>query len=302
MTVRFVVARPHELAPYVESMRALEREIAYPIADGADEFRIDHGDAYHPFFSEMGTAYFVLALEGERVVGTVTGIYRDAVIRERTRKALYAADFKVARSHRGGHLARSLLFFAARATFRMPGGLSWRLAYIAAMRGKRGDVTSTVRGIHLGQVASPLARLAVYFAPPEQLASLDTSSPPAPPRPDRGIDLSPADAPHLVSTAGKKDLRLSSTDGAPWPLVHLPHGPATALPTWPAYLRASGQEMIDRGMRGPACFAVDDRLVDHVAWLERRGVKPGAACTVYALSLTRSTWGTSWAHLATSEI
>ena len=43
--VRFVVPRPDTLGPYVERLRLLEREILYPIADGADHFFIDHGPA-----------------------------------------------------------------------------------------------------------------------------------------------------------------------------------------------------------------------------------------------------------------
>ena len=309
MTIRFAVARPHELAPYVESLRVLERDIPYPIADGADEFRIDHGNAYHPFFSEMGESFFVLALDGERVVGTVTGVHRQAMLRARATKVLYAADLKIARDHRGGALARRLLSFAARSLFTSRGGLSWRLAYVAAMRGKHGDVTRTVRGVHLGKVARPLAELSLYFVAPQELAALDVTSAPAPlrPRHEDGIDLSPprageaVDAPGFVTTAGKKDLRLRST-GAPWPLVHLRHGPADASPSWPSYLKSCGEAMLARGLLGPACFGVDARLTDHVAWLSRRALEPAAACNIHALSLTLRTRGAAWLHLATSEI
>ena len=307
MTVRFVHAPAHELAPYVDQLRALEREIPYPIADGQDEFRIDHGDAYHPFFSDMGEAHFILALDGDRAVGTVAGVLREAVLRGHRTKVLYAADMKVARTHRGGNLARRMLLFAARKMAVQPRGLSWRLAYVAAMRGAKGDVTRTVRGLHLGQLARPLAVLSLFFTPPEQLAALDLTDAPPPARIEDGLDLSPLDEartptdPLLVTTAGKKDLRLRSTS-APWPLVHLVRGPATTSPSWPAYLKACGAAMVARGLQGPACFAIDQRLRGHVDWLARRGVEPGASCTVYALSLTRRARGASWVHLATSEI
>ena len=307
MSVRFVHARAHELSPYVEQLRALEREIPYPIADGEDEFRIDHGDTYHPFFSDMGEAHFILALDGDRAVGTVAGVLREAVLRGHRTKLLYAADMKVARTHRGGNLARRMLLFAARKMVLQPGGLSWRLAYVAAMRGAKGDVTRTVRGLHLGQLARPLAVLSLYFTPPAQLAGLDLETAPASPRLADGLDLSPLDdarpspEPGFVTTAGKKDLRLRST-GAPWPLVHLVAGPATTRPSWPAHLRACGEALGARGLPGPACFALDRRLTAHVDWLARHDIQPGAACTVYALSLTRRTVGASWVHLATSEI
>jgi len=312
MTLRFVHARADELGPYVAGLRALEADIEYPIADGADRFRIDHGERYHPFFSEMGEAHFIVALDGERVVGTVAGVLRPACIRGRITRALYAADMKVAASHRGGGVSRKMLMFATRKMIGERGGLSWRYAYVAAMRGERGDVTRTVRGVHPGKLARAAARLALFFPSPEQLAALDIAGAPPPLHLADGIDLSigvendrtapPRDEPLVTSTAGKKDLRLRSTGGAPWPLVHLPIAPARATPSWAAYLRDGGRAMIARGMAGPACFAVDERLVEHVGWLGRNGIGAGAVCTVYALSLTPRARGAAWIHLATSEI
>jgi len=309
MSVRFLLLRPEELSPWVERLRALERDIEYPIADGADAFRIDHGERYHPFFSEMGeSSRFLLAVDGDRVVGTVVGVLRDTLLRAHAVKAVYGADMKIAREYRGAALSRKMLLFGLSQFVRTPEGRSWRFGYVAAMRGAKGDVMRTVRGLHPGRIVHAAARLNVYFAPPERLAALDVRSAPPSPRLDEGLDLSPSpppahvEPPGLVSTAGRKDLRLRSTGGSPWPLVHLPYGPARALPSWPHYLRASGEAMGSRGLPGPACFAVDLRLDAHVRWLSRHGIEPGAVCTVYALPLTLRSRGASWLHLATSEI
>ena len=308
MTLHFVHVPASELAPYGDGLRALERDIEYPVADGADAFRIDHGASYERFFSSMGDAHFILALEGSRVVGTVAGILREGLLRGRATPVLYAADMKVAATHRGSGLSRKMLMFAMRSMFREPNAFAWRYAYVAAMRGAKGDVTRTVRGVHPGKLVRAAAELALYFTPPEQLAALDTRGAPDPPRLENGIDLSasqPADllqGPGLLSTAGRKDLRLRSTGGAPWPLVHLPYGPARAPSGWPHYLKACGEAMRASGTLGPACFGVDVRLRDHVSWLARSGVEAGAVCTVYALSVTFRTRGAQWLHLATSEI
>ena len=64
----------HALAPFVEDLRALERDVSYPIDDGRDRFVLSHGDAYHPFFSSMGEAHFVVALEKGRVVGCIAAV------------------------------------------------------------------------------------------------------------------------------------------------------------------------------------------------------------------------------------
>jgi len=307
MTIRFLDVQSEAIGPYVEQLRDLERAIEYPIADGADAFRIDHGELYHPFFSTLGEAHFILALDGERVVGTVAGVLREGHLRGRSTKVFYGADLKVAPSHRGRRLPQRMAAFGLRKMFRTPRGLSWRYAYVAAMRGEKGDVMRTVRGVHVGHLGRRATELLVFFVEPERLAAVDRRGAPGPLSLETGIDLSPPppshliEAPGLMSTAGRKDLRLRST-GAPWPLVHLPYSPARALPSWDAYLAACGEAMFARGLSGPACFAIDVRLREHLSWLASNGIEPNAVCTIYALSLTPRTRGARWLHLSTSEI
>jgi hypothetical protein len=107
--------------------------------------------------------------------------------------------------------------------------------------------------------------------------------------------------PGIVSTAGLKDLRLKST-GRPWPLMHLPYGPARWLPTWGAYLKTCGESLVSTHPTSIACFAIDLRLRTHIEWLASKGIDQGAACTVYALDLTLRAGRAAWLHLATSEI
>jgi hypothetical protein len=302
MSLRFLNLRPEQLAPYVDGLRALEHDIEYPIADGADSFRIDHGPLYHPFFSSMGEAQVIVGLDGHRVVATITGILRDGLLGGRTTKVMYGADMKVAKSHRGRGVPRKMLFFALRRLLSEPRGTSWRYAYVAAMRGAKGDVMRTVSGVHPARLAHPAAELMIYFVPPEKLARLDLAGAPAPPSLHEGIDLSPWPSSPLLSTAGRKDLRLRSTGGEPWPLVHLPYGPAR--PSWASYLKECGNSLNSPSERAGAiaCFGLDVRLHAHAEWLASNGVTPGAVCTVYALSLTPRTRGARWLHLSTAEI
>ena len=109
MRLRFVHVTAEGLGPYLSSLRALERGIRYPIADGADHFTIDHGEAYHPFFSRLGEAHFLLALRGDEVVGSVAGVLRAVRAGEREVQALYLCDLKLAAQERGQGVARRLL-------------------------------------------------------------------------------------------------------------------------------------------------------------------------------------------------
>jgi len=304
VSVRLVHVAADQLAPYQDKLHRLEANIAYPIADGADHFRIDHGQHYGSFFSGLGEAHFLLALDGDDVVGTFAAVGRFAEARGRRVATLYGADLKLAAGYRGGAVARRYVCRGFIEVFRPSTRRKWpwRIAYVAAMRGERGDVMRSARGrFNPMRLARPAARLAVYFVRPDALATLPLGSCPPPP-PEGGLDLSP-DARHspdgTTSTSGSKDLRLDST-GKPWPLVHLPLGPRTWRPTWGAYLSRAGRALT--GTDATACFAVDERLADHTAWLAAAGIRPGAACTVYLLRLPFAPRPEPWVHLATSEI
>lgn len=310
LELRLVAAA--ELGPYIAELRALEADITYPIADGADQFRIDHGAAYTPFFTQLGAAYFVLALDRGRTVGAAAGVLRRASRSGQYVNTVYICDLKVAPSHRGRGVARDMFLFAL-GLLRQPRFRHWRLAYGAAMRGSRGDVMRSARGLHPARLGHALARLHIYFQPPARLATLRPFGSVRPPQLlTAGLDLSPSQAPHqapsqapnqapqdFLTTAGRKDLRLVST-GEAWPLWHLPQSPATASPSWPEYLQRCGAALHDRP--GQLCFALDDRLVELTHFLAEQGIAPGATCTVYGLGLHPLAWRAPWVHLSTAEI
>lgn len=303
--LRFVVAEGAGVAPYAPGLRRLEESIRYPIADGADHFFIDHGEHYHPFFSTMGQAYFLLALRGDEVVGSVAGVVRGVRAAGREVRALYLCDLKVAAAERGRGLARRMLQKGLGELLRRPELRACRLVYGAAMRGAKGDVMRTARGLNPLRLGRTDARLALYFVPPARLAGLDVSRAPLPPS-SPGIELGPGpatpwEALGLCSTGGRKDLRLLST-GQPWPLVHLPLGPSAWTPSWGAWLRACGEALVARQPSVTACFAIDERLDEHVTWLAGEGIRPDTVCTVYSLALPLVRGDASWVHLPTSEI
>lgn len=299
MRLRLLHVRPDELAPWVEQLGALERDITYPIDDGADRFAISHGAAYHPFFSALGEAHFLLALDQDRVIGCVAGVRKPVQAPGGEVPAVYLGDLKVHPDWRGRRVPARMLARALAISLGEWGSLHWRFAFGAAMRGARGDVMRSAKGGNVMRLASTLATLDMYFAPPATLASLDLGGAPPTPR-TPGLDLSPAEQRDVVSsTAGRKDFVLRST-GKPWTLVHLPRGPSGWGESHAAYLRRGGAQLA--GQPGPACFAIDRRLTAEREFLASRGLTPGAVCTVYALSTTRKVRGAAWVHLATSEI
>lgn len=307
MTVRFELCDAHTVQRYAEELRALERAITYPLGDGRERFFIDHGEGYHRFFSSMGEAYFLLAFEGSNIVGLVVGVLKRVAYERRSWQGAYLCDLKLAPTHRGGGLAAAMLREALRTGALRPALRQWRVAYAAAMRGARGDVMRSARGpLHPAKLAGSWATMRLWFVAPATLAALDTRG--CPERPQSVLDLSP-DAEHardpdglgLVSTAGRKDLRLLSS-GAPWPLVHVARSPDRFEGTLGEHLRASGRAMLARDDRPLLCFALDARLRDHSAWLAGRGIASDTTCTIYAMPLWGGPSSGPLVHIATSEI
>lgn len=288
------------LAPYVDDLRALERDVSYPIDDGRDRFVLSHGDAYHPFFSAMGEAHFVVALDRGRVVGCIAAVRKPVRAPDGVVDGVYLGDLKVAKAWRGKGVPARMLFFALKVWARSPRRLSWRFAFGAAMRGERGDVMNAAKGVTPMKLGASFAVLDVYFVEPAKLAALNVEGAPSPPT-SAGLDLSPSVHTDVVSTLGAKDFVLQSTK-QPWPLVHLPRGPQGWGRSHADFLRRGGGQLLERQATGPACFALDQRLVAERDFLRSRGLEPGALATVYAFSTTTRTRRVPWVHLATSEI
>jgi hypothetical protein len=298
VSLRLLHVRPDEVAPWVEQLAALERDITYPLDDGRDRFAISHGPAYHPFFSALGEAHFLLALEGERVIGCVAGVRKPVQTPRGEVAAVYLGDLKVHADWRGRRVPARMMAKALAISLGDWSDLHWRFAFGAAMRGDRGDVMRSVKGANVMRLGSTFATLDLYFTAPAVLAALNPNGAPATPTAP-GLDLSPAEQRDVVSTAGRKDFVLRSS-GKPWTLVHLPRGPAGWGESHAAYLRRGGALLA--GEPGPACFAIDRRLTAEREFLGSRGLTPGAVCTVYALATTTKVRSAAWVHLATSEI
>lgn len=287
------------LGAHAAALREIEREIYYPIG-GGELVSIDHGADYTAFFRSLGDAHFVVATDGSRVVGGVAAALRDAYAGSRRFQAGYVGDLKVDGRYRGRGLPRRLLGEFMLMTLRRRSLRQWKMAYYAAMHGERGDVSRafTTSSVHPGRLARRIATLHLYFESPANLALLDLRGEPPPPQ-TAGLDLSPellAD-----STASKKDLRVKST-GARWPLIHLPLNVVVAAArhgSYGTYLKRAGGAVEGSAV---TCFALDERLPQHVSWLRECGVSPSTQCSIYALVWPGLLRGVSWCHLATAHI
>lgn len=299
--IRFKVVDSLGLVPYLAGLRELEASISYPIADGQDAFSIDHGLHYHPFFSRMGKARFLLALQGDEVIGSMAGVWREVDVAARRVTGLYICDLKLKAAWRGKGLVRRMLWYVLLRWPLRRDFQGWRFVYFAAMRGERGDVKQSFRGWHVGRLLQPLSRLALYFVPLARLTTLTGAAPVPTLLP--GLNLSQDNQQDWQRTDGDKSFILRST-GQPWPLVHLPVALAQRSDLR-QYLRITAITLRAAQPEALACFGVDERLTEHTRWLADQGIERGATCTLYAFTLP---WfgprlrDLAWTHLATSEI
>ncbi len=278
--VTFRIVESYELDRYVEDLRALEGAIEYPLDD--DAFTIDHGPEYHPFFSQMGLARFMVVLDQGRAVGTLAGVWRDVEVEGGRVPSLYFGDYKLAPGHRGGGVARRMAWHALKEWWKRSDLGGWRLLFGAAMRGDGGDVTRSIRGAHAGRLLEPAAVLRLFFVEPEVLAAARFG--PEPMWPTSWSNLTPGEVREVVRTDGSKDLRLVRGEGR-WPLAHLPLAPQECEGRWGEYLVRAGERLLDEDGPAVACFGVDDRALEHLAWLEAAGVVSGATCTIHAFHI-----------------
>lgn len=309
MRLTYPILEPAALGPHIKGLRAVERGILYPIADGADSFAIDHGPEYHPFFSELGDrARFMVVLDGDEVVGSAAGVWRDARMEAHTIHTLYMGDLKLAPAARGRGVPARMYWQALRALYTDRALRGWSLIWGAAMRGERGDVRRTMRGAHPGRIALGLSTQALYFEDPARLIDLDPSGQPGAPR-GVCLDLSPElNAPRhapFISTRGKKDFRLTST-GEPWRLLHIALGPAQLSGGLASALARGASAAAAHEAGAICCFGLDERLTDHIGWLAARGVQPGATCNVIGFPidplLPAPLTDATWAHLCSAHI
>ena len=296
--INFRIIESYELGPYIADLRALEASMTYPLDD--DAFTIDHGEAYHPFFSRMGAARFLIVEVDGVALGTLAGVWREVEIGGVRTQAVYLGDFKLDPSLRGGKTARALALHALSQWWRRPELGGWRFVFGAAMRGTKGDVMRTTRsdgksergGYHAGTLLEPIGSQVLYFVSPSELARVSSKGEPL--WPTEYADLTPdADlvGGALERTAGRKDFQLMST-GRPWPLVHLPIAPQRCPLGYGAYLRRCAKLLIEQdlltGERSVACFGVDARATHAIGWLARAGLEPGARCGFYGIHFPKS--------------
>ena len=77
MKLQYHIIGEKDLKPFVQKLRSIEKEIEYPLEDGSENFFIDHGKQYSPFFTQQGfKTRFLIILYNDNVVGSIAAIWK----------------------------------------------------------------------------------------------------------------------------------------------------------------------------------------------------------------------------------
>ncbi len=271
-----------EIYPYIDDLHELEQHMVYPV-DESDNFIISHGSHYHPFFSDLGAAKFLLLKEKSKVQGILAGVWRTIDIQQQQARALYLGDLKLAPHLRGKNLVVNMIWHGIKQLFKRADLGTWSVVYGVAMRGEKGDVLRSMdQPLHPSKWLDYHAQFNLYFVPPTQLLELPDNSPA--PKPSPHVNFSPDRAQSLFTTRGTKDFILQSTN-APWSLVHLDLASQPSLALHEA-LKSGAQDAVhSQPADALACFAIDKKRRDQIDWLANHGISSTSTCTLYAMQV-----------------
>ncbi|CAM3004224.1 Uncharacterised protein [Legionella steigerwaltii] len=87
---------------YLEQILDLEREVTYPY--GESFFKIDHGEDYFAFFERLGTLYYYVLVDKDRVAGVVATVLINPPSHIGLKKIWYYCDLKIHPDYRGRRL------------------------------------------------------------------------------------------------------------------------------------------------------------------------------------------------------
>lgn len=100
--MKLVRLTPETKNLYLKQIIDLEREVSYPYGDSF--FKIDHGKDYFAFFERLGTLYYYVLVDKERVAGVVATVLINLPSHLSLKKIWYYCDLKIHPDYRGRRL------------------------------------------------------------------------------------------------------------------------------------------------------------------------------------------------------
>lgn len=298
MNLSFEVCNEEGLCKYVQSLKSIEKNILYPLENGAESFRISHGETYAPFFTNQGyKTRFLIIKDNQKVIGGIVGIWKEITILKQKNKILYVADLKLEKNYRGkGVIKRSLFFLFIRWPF-IKNFQGWDLIYFCAMQREKIGVDQTFKGLHLGKLANPIAEFFIYMVDPKLFMNYKFSE--LKHKPKNYINFSQNRKKNVLWNDGIKDIILNKNDQK----IQLGHlNPELFITLNKSKFDEAIEEIRDR--KGSlACFSIDIKEQEKLNWLKKMGIESKTRCKIFSFKpfLLRSIKSNTF-YLSTGEI
>ena len=277
MKFQYHIVDENQLKPFISDLRAIEKSIEYPLDDGTNNFYIDHGKEYSPFFTQQGhKTRFLIITQGKIVVGSIAAVWKKIFKNRKIYNGLYASDLKLRPEYRSKGVVKNFLWYLF---FRWPfkkDFQKWDFSYFCAMqRGSKG-VEKTFKGVHLGKLSRFCSTLNIYILGPKQLNVLDIKN--LTYKPKNEVNLSPNLSDDVLWNDGKKNI-ISTKNNSILKLGHL-NPNLFHLGNTDRFVRAI--KKFSKKKKGQVCFAVDCRNRELLMKLEKQKIYTETKCKVFS--------------------
>lgn len=263
--MRFITDQSDDYPEWLARVATYERSVEYPI--GNDWFSIDHGTDYLAFFMYLGTPHYMIAVEGDDLVGVGCGVLRHIEGKD----CWYLCDLKVTPPYQGKAITHRLYRECVRLW-------SDRCLDAYAISMNKGDGSNPVLKL--------LQRLPGFSLSPRGVLNIYQVSAAQLPMVIDALKREDSICTGWISHEGRKDILLRST-GKKMPLYHLQYGPCADVSTARWDVDANGTYMFTTW---------DDAPMAEL--LREKGVCPSATATVASHRMTKGELG----FILTSEI
>ena len=77
MNLSFKICDEVSVVRYIKELKEIEKTILYPLKNGKDFFRINHGSGYTPFFINQGfKSKYLIIKDDNTVIGGCVGVWK----------------------------------------------------------------------------------------------------------------------------------------------------------------------------------------------------------------------------------
>ena len=279
MNLQYHIVDETGIEPFVPELRALEKQIEYPLEDGVGGFTIDHGDTYYSFFLQQGIKVrFLIITNNNTVVGSIAGVWKQITFGEKDYTGLYAADLKLSPDFRQKGIHQKALWYLFIRWPLVKDFQGWDFVYYCTMQRGGQGVNTAFKGPHLGKLANGVAEMNIYIVDPKKISRLKFDD--FPDQDLEQINLSPHRHEDLLWNDGIKNI-ISTTDNSLLPLGHLHPNLLTRMRE--GSLKKALEKIMNR-TNGLACFSIDVRDEKKILWLQDHGIQTNTRCKIFSFS------------------